>query len=603
MILRQPWRRVRRRPWGSLLFLLLTLLGSALVIKPAAAIEREQVIQALRATVQVIVPDNDFEVFSLGSGTVMSEDGLILTNHHVVAGDRTNGLFNDDGLVGIAVPPADLRGEAILKYVGVVVKVDEKLDLALVQITGMVDDPQAPLPPNLGLTPIELGNSDDLMISDEINMFGYPGLGGNTPTYTKGIVSGFLDEDRDGIYEWIKTDAELSHGNSGGLATDDRGRFVGVPTAGNTDDVGKIGLVRTGNLAIDFVQSYFPNQPGDGSAAISNVRFAQAVNRSGQPVGVDVQFPSGITDLYAVFDYSGFEDGKTLTYVWYVDGFEGLRDSFAWEEGESGSSWVSVYNDEGLPDGFIELELIYDGVSLYRGGVIIGEGTVPQPPANSGGGGFGPIRFAEGVENDRPVNPGAVFSNLKKVYAFFDYEGMANGTSWMTRWYFNGQQVLENQAVWDAGESGSYYISLSHPDGLPVGEYTLELYIAGELNQSGNFTVQGGTAPGPRELTVTGVVLDRDNQRLPVAGALIVFLKPGILIDDWVEADFPDDMVHGSGTSNAEGRFQLDAKVTPGESYGIVVVHQQYQPIAQDAYQIPSDASDPYELTITMRRK
>ncbi|OUC08599.1 hypothetical protein RY27_08030, partial [Litorilinea aerophila] len=290
MILRQPWRRVRRRPWGSLLFLLLTLLGSALVIKPAAAIEREQVIQALRATVQVIVPDNDFEVFSLGSGTVMSEDGLILTNHHVVAGDRTNGLFNDDGLVGIAVPPADLRGEAILKYVGVVVKVDEKLDLALVQITGMVDDPQAPLPPNLGLTPIELGNSDDLMISDEINMFGYPGLGGNTPTYTKGIVSGFLDEDRDGIYEWIKTDAELSHGNSGGLATDDRGRFVGVPTAGNTDDVGKIGLVRTGNLAIDFVQSYFPNQPGDGSAANSNVRFAQAVKRSGQPVGVDVQF-------------------------------------------------------------------------------------------------------------------------------------------------------------------------------------------------------------------------------------------------------------------------------------------------------------------------
>ncbi len=109
---------------------------------------------------------------------------------------------------------------------------------------------------NLGLTPITLGNSDDLIISDEINMFGYPDIGSNTPTYTKGIVASFLDEDRNGIYEWIKTDASLAHGNSGGLATDANGHFVGVPTLVAGDDA-SLGLVRSGNIALDFVRSYF----------------------------------------------------------------------------------------------------------------------------------------------------------------------------------------------------------------------------------------------------------------------------------------------------------------------------------------------------------
>src|SRR5690606_24945257 len=158
------------------------------------------------------------------------------------------------------------------------------------------------LPANLGLPPIPIGNSDDLMIGDEINMFGYPGLGGNTPTYTKGTVAGFLDEDRNGIYEWIKTDAELNYGNSGVLSTDDQGRFVGVPSAGNTDAVGKIGLVRTGNLALDFVNSYFPNPQGTG-ARVTNVRYAEVINRRGEPINPATQFPSGITDIYAVFDY------------------------------------------------------------------------------------------------------------------------------------------------------------------------------------------------------------------------------------------------------------------------------------------------------------
>ena len=574
------------------------MLLTAFSAQPASAIDREGINKALRATVQVIVPDPEFEMFSLGSGTILNADGLILTNYHVVEGDRRNGLMNDDGLAGIAVAPNDLRGEAVLKYFGVVVKTDPELDLALIQIVALADDPEAPLPTNLGLSPIEFGNSDDLMIGDRINMFGYPGLGGNTPTFTGGAVAGFLDEDRDGIYEWIKTDAELNHGNSGGLATDDEARFIGVPTAGNTDNVGKIGLVRTGNLALEFVNSYFPNPNGNG-ASVSNVQFAEAINRRGQPINAGVEFDVGITDLYAVFDFDGFEDNKPLTYVWYVDGFEIARDAFQWDSGVSGTSWVSVYDDNGLPEGFTEVELIFDGTPVYRGGVMVGEGSAPAP-ISVGTASFGPIVFAENESGGQPSGVANSFSGLQTVYAFFDYEGMRNGTPWTTRWYLNGQEILTNDAVWDGGDSGSYYVSLYHPDGLPAGRYGLELYVDNQLFQSGEFSVQEGGRRQVQDVSVVGYVYDRNNTRTAIEGALIVFLQPGVSIDQWIDSDFSDSMIHGTATSNRRGDFQLSARVVPGEYYGVVVLHDHYEPIAVDDWQIPSDTSDPYELSVAM---
>ena len=581
------------------LVMALVLLATGASVQPASALTRDLVSASLRSTVQVIVPDNDFEWFSLGSGTVMDVNGLILTNNHVVEGDSRNGLMNDDALAIIAVPPADLRGEAVLKYVAKIVKTDANLDLALVQIIGLVDDPEAPLPANLGLPAIQYGNSDDLVTGDEINMFGYPGLGGNTPTYTQGKVAGFLDDDRNGIYEWIKTDAELNHGNSGGLATDLEGKFIGVPSAGNTDEIGKIGLVRDGNLALNFVNSYFPNPQGTG-AQVTNVQYAEIINRRGDPVNPATQFDSGITDIYAVFDYVGFADGGDFVYVWYSEGQEILRDSFAWDGGESGTNWVSTYDDNGLPDGYTELEIIYNGEQVYRGGVTIGAVT-PVNPVNPGTASFGEFTFADGVDNsNRPQGVNTSFVNVQEVYAFFDYTGMTNGVDWVSRWYYEGQVVLETPSTWSAGESGTSWVSIYHPDGLPPGLFELEVEVQGEIFQSGNFTVQDGGVVNTPEVSVVGVVLDRNNRRTTISDAFIVFLKPGDTIDDWVNADFTDEMIHGTASSNRNGEFQLDNTVIPGEFYGVVVLHDDYQPVAVDGWQIPEETADPYELEVTM---
>ena len=252
----------------------------------------------------------------------------------------------------------------------------------------------------------------------------------------------------------------------------------------------------------------------------------------------NVRFSAGITDLYAVFDFAGFSDGAPFTYVWYRDGFESARDSFAWDSGAEGASWVSLYNDDGLADGFVEVELIYDGQSLYRGGVVIGEVdqrvSLTQPV-------FGAITFADDVQAGQAVNAGFVFSDRNEVYALFDYSGMTNGAEWRTRWLLNGQEVFSSPAVWDAGESGTYYVSLAHDYGLPAGDYTLELYVEDDLAQSGDFEITDTDQPTVQPINLIGVVSDEDNSRQLISGALIIFLQPGVTIDDWVDADFPDE--------------------------------------------------------------
>ena len=163
--------------------------------------------------------------------------------------------------------------------------------------------------------------------------------------------------------------------------------------------------------------------------------------------------------------------------------------------------------------------------------------------------------------------------------------------------------MLAEDQVWEGGNTPSTWVSLSHPDGLPMGEYTLELHIGGELAQAGGFVVEdGGGQTGAEPVNVIGVVHDADNTRKTISGALIVLLVPGVTIQEWVDADFDGNMVYASGTSGRGGKFQLDARVEPGESYSVAVVHDDFRPVQVDAYTVPADASDPYELDVAMER-
>ena len=159
-----------------------------------------------------------------GSGTIISSDGLILTNDHVVSSTRYEEVVAL--LVSLTVaqdqPPVD-------SYYAHVVQADAALDLAVIKPAWDLEG--NPLDyGQLKLPFVPLGDSDTLDLGESIVILGYPVIGGGTITLTRGEVSGFTSEEPFGNRAFIKTSGTIAGGNSGGLAVDSLGQIIGIPT-------------------------------------------------------------------------------------------------------------------------------------------------------------------------------------------------------------------------------------------------------------------------------------------------------------------------------------------------------------------------------------
>lgn len=212
---------------------------------------------ALRALVWVITPVGDprtSDQSSTGSGSLVDPRGYVLTNFHVVGDVDTGRYYNDEGWVGIGINWTNPDDAPDTFYRCEIIKADKDLDLALVRVYATAEGD--PLPADLTFPFLPIGNSDSLKIGDPIAVIGFPGLGGNTPTFTRGTVSGFLLDEYNNLPRgWIKTDAEVNPGNSGGMAINARGELIGVPTQVyfGTEVTGKISEVRPINFATPFL--------------------------------------------------------------------------------------------------------------------------------------------------------------------------------------------------------------------------------------------------------------------------------------------------------------------------------------------------------------
>jgi serine protease Do len=142
----------------------------------------------------------------LGSGVVVSPEGYILTNNHVV-----------DGATNVEVVLSDRR-----EYKARVIGTDDKTDIAVVKIDAGV------------LPAITIGDSDKVEVGDYALAIGNPfGVG---QSVTLGIISatrrGNLGIEGPGAYEdFIQTDAAINPGNSGGALVNERGELIGINTA------------------------------------------------------------------------------------------------------------------------------------------------------------------------------------------------------------------------------------------------------------------------------------------------------------------------------------------------------------------------------------
>ncbi len=187
---------------------------------PLGKIPYEAVVQII-AMVDV---DGNLEEGWSGSGTILTPDGLILTNAHVALSDK---YYRVEALKIALTTSQDKPPEP--RYYAEVLQADEDLDIAVLRITSDLDgNPVDRAALNLPYAP--LGDSDALNLGDPITILGYPGIGGETITLTRGEVSGFTAESGRGNRAFIKTSATIAGGNSGGLAANGRGQLVGVPT-------------------------------------------------------------------------------------------------------------------------------------------------------------------------------------------------------------------------------------------------------------------------------------------------------------------------------------------------------------------------------------
>ncbi len=381
--------------------------------------EREVIEKVMHAVVQIVALRRayrgNYAPAWTGSGTIVDPSGLILTNCHV-ANPRA---------MGMPSPPADLLAVAItqrsdeppaLTYIAEIAAQSPELDLAVLRIVSGLDGKPVS---RLKLPAIPVGDSDSLELGDQLAIFGYPGIGGETVTFTAGAVSGFSRQE--GVRDrraWIKTDATIAGGNSGGTAVNHDGELVGIPTQaaagsgitpvdarpvvdtnrdGRVDERdtpmaigGFINGLRPVNLAKSLLKEAgvgapasrrrtasrktptAPAKPKTTGPVFRNLVFSSRVTRDGRPIHPAAVLPGGGKELYASFDFEGMRNRTKWSVVWALNGQTIASEETKWEDGPRGRKTLAIANPRGLADGEYHLVLAVRGEVVAEGSVIVG---------------------------------------------------------------------------------------------------------------------------------------------------------------------------------------------------------------------------------------
>lgn len=187
-----------------------------------------------------------------GSGIIISEEGLILTNAHIIPHEKNN-LYaqKTDCIVTLPDPITGLPKSLYIAKPIIIPTVSDEYDLAYLRISdGYYSKKKKSF---LGDYPRKFpafNNKDqcqdkDIKLGESVRIFGYPDIsGGKSLTITEGIVSSFPEK---GL---IVTSAKVSYGSSGGLAVNRLGCMVGIPSRFKSDDGESMGIIIS-KLAID----------------------------------------------------------------------------------------------------------------------------------------------------------------------------------------------------------------------------------------------------------------------------------------------------------------------------------------------------------------
>lgn len=193
-----------------------------------------------------------------GSGTIISEDGLVLTNAHIIPESAYDDVYVDDTfcLITLPDPATGSPDEIYYAYPILIPELSEQYDLAFMQIHDVYYDYEEDIaygeyPKKFPVFTDTKHCSDDyIKLGESVRVYGYPSLsGGYALTITDGVVSSMLIDE--GL---IITSAKISFGNSGGLAVDQNGCMIGVPSMVLSDENESFGVIISNELISEFIE-------------------------------------------------------------------------------------------------------------------------------------------------------------------------------------------------------------------------------------------------------------------------------------------------------------------------------------------------------------
>ncbi len=312
--------------------------------------------RAKAASVFLIAVDASGEPFMTGSGSVISEDGLIITNAHVARpnapGAGASEFPDPDYLLVALTQEADDK-PAEPTYRAVPIVSDGYLDLSVLQIVADADGNEV-AKDELDLPePMPIGSSADMRTGDEITALGYPGIGNPRAgaqrplTVTRGVVSTFQ---RDEVVEtergYIDSDVRLGSGNSGGASINEDGELVAINTAVITAVSEAAGAITQGSALLrpidlaeevlriareggdpDYVTPYAEDAPdpvdppSDVSAKGAGWTYDGEGGCAGDSSTTATELPAAPGDtVYAEFVVTGLPEGAPLAITFYPMG-------------------------------------------------------------------------------------------------------------------------------------------------------------------------------------------------------------------------------------------------------------------------------------------
>lgn len=253
------------------------------VTSPATAVAKKVSPSIVGIKVTTVVnygPYGNRESTGEGSGIIYTSDGYIITNYHVIENMLTSsGEKNPNSTLKVY-----LNQDSSQEYSGTVIGYDQGADLAVIKID------------KTGLTPIEIGNSDEINVGDIAIAIGNPGGLDFMGSTSQGIISGLNRSiQSEGTYEDLKliqTDAAINPGNSGGALCDINGKLIGVNS---------VKLVQTGyegmgfaipvNSVVEICNNIIAN--GTSSSTYLGLDFndsitSEMLKNQGYPIGIVV---------------------------------------------------------------------------------------------------------------------------------------------------------------------------------------------------------------------------------------------------------------------------------------------------------------------------